>query len=448
MLQYGDSVVLGVSGGADSLCLLIMLHKIAQEYNLTLTVVHINHHIRGQEAEEDQKFVEDFCQGQNIRCRTFHIEVKKLAEERKCSEEEAGRMARYEVFERVLEEEHADKIAVAHNRNDDSETILFHLVRGTGIKGLTGIMPVRDKIIRPILCLTRKEIEQYLLENRYSFRTDSTNMENVYTRNKLRNQVLPYLEENINSNTVVNIAQAGNDLAEIEEYLSFCTEEAAAGCVKKSKKGYLLQNSAKELHIVIQKRIIRSMIQLLSGKLKDVTRLHVNKVLELFEKNTGRSVDLPYGIRAERTYDGICLYLLAAEEEKIGNDMVETVIYKKGVIVPNPYVDVVMETQEVSGKNVPEMCYTKWIDCDKIKDTLVVRKRQTGDYITINDKGRTQKLKDYFINEKIPKDIRDEILLVADGNHIVWVAGYRLGSAYKITESTTKVMRLTYKWNH
>lgn len=448
MIQYGDSVVLGVSGGADSLCLLIMLSNIAKDYKLALTVVHVNHHIRGQEADEDQKFVEDFCKKLNVRCITFHIEAEKLAKEMKCSEEEAGRIARYELFDRVLMEENADKIAVAHNLNDDSETILFNLFRGTGIKGLSGITPVRDKIIRPILCLERKEIEQYLKENNYSYRTDSTNLSDDYTRNKLRNKVLPYVKEHINSNAVINCVKAGNDLAEIEDYLAMQTEEEFGKYVVKIEKGYFIKASAQKLHPVIKKRIIRSIIELLSGKLKDVTRLHVDFVLDMFEKNVGSMADLPYGIKAERQYEGIILYTYEVENEIIRNDFQEMVIYKEGVVFQNEYIDTFIEDKGNFGENVPEMCYTKWIDCDKIKGALVVRKRQTGDYITIDDNGRTKKLKDYFINQKIPKDIRDDILLVADGQHIVWIVGYRLGSYYKITDSTVKVLKLTYRKNN
>lgn len=445
MLQRGDSVVLGVSGGADSLCLLLLLKEFAEEFNLTLTAVHVNHHIRGKEAHQDQKYVEEFCKNLNVECRVFHIEAEKLAEEMKCSEEEAGRIARYRIFEETLGKVNGNKIAVAHNLNDCSETILFQLFRGSGIKGLTGIQAVRGKIIRPLLCLTRREIEEILKTKNINFCIDSTNLSENYTRNKIRNRVIPYIEQNINSKASMNIVRAGNDLLEIEDYLEKETDKAYVKYVEQTEKGFVIKKSEAYLHPVITKRLIRCVIGRLSGKLKDITRVHVEMVQELFDKRTGSSGKLPYGIVAERTYEGVCLYVHTEGGSRPENVIRETVIYRNGILFENEYVDIKLEKNRKIDENVPEIMYTKWIDCDKIEDTLVVRTRQTGDYITIDDNGNTKKLKDYFINEKIPKDKRDDIFLVADGHHIVWVIGYRMGSSYKISNDTSKVLVISYK---
>lgn len=445
MLQCGDSVVLGVSGGADSLCLLVLLNEFAKDMNLTLTVVHVNHHIRGKEADEDQKYVEDFCRKLKVDCRVFHIDAVKLAEEMKCSEEEAGRIARYRIFEETLNEIKGDKIAVAHNLNDCSETILFQLFRGSGIKGLTGIQAVRNNIVRPILCLTRDEIEEILQAREISFCTDSTNLSEDYTRNKIRNRVIPYIEENINSNASLNVVKAGSELTEIEDYLEKETGKLFEIYVEEQNKSFLIKKDVYNLHPVIKKRIVRRVISRLSGKLKDVTRIHVEIALELFDKGTGCKVNLPYGIVAERKYDGVSLCVETKSSDEQKNAVKETVIYRNGVIFENEYVAVKKEKCANFGENVPEIMYTKWIDCDKIKDSLVLRTRQTGDYITIDDNGKTKKLKDYFINEKIPKDKRDEILLVADGHHIVWIIGYRMSSSYKLSKDTSEVLRISYK---
>ena len=445
MLQCGDSVVLGVSGGADSLCLLVLLNEFAKDMNLTLTAVHVNHHIRGKEADEDQKYVEDFCRKLRVDCRVFHIDAEKLAEEMKCSEEEAGRIARYRIFEETLNEVKGDKIAVAHNLNDCSETILFQLFRGSGIKGLTGIQAVRNNIVRPILCLTRDEIEEILQAREISFCTDSTNLSEDYTRNKIRNRVIPYIEENINSNASLNVVKAGSELTEIEDYLEKETGKQFEIYVEEQNKSFLIKNDVYNLHPAIKKRIVRRVISQLSGKLKDVTRIHVEIVMELFDKGTGCKVNLPYGIVAERKYDGVSLCVETKSSDEQKNAVKETVIYRNGVIFENKYVAVKKEKCANFDENVPEIMYTKWIDCDKIKDSLVLRTRQTGDYITIDDNGKTKKLKDYFINEKIPKDKRDEILLVADEHHIVWIIGYRMGSSYKLSKDTSEVLRISYK---
>ena len=329
-----------------------------------------------------------------------HINMVQLAQEMKCSEEEAGRIARYEIFEKILVKENGNKIAIAHNLNDNCETILFNLCRGTGIKGLSGIRASRDSIIRPIMCLTRGEIEEYLDRNNIAFRTDSTNLEDDYTRNRLRHHVISYIEENINSNAAVNIVKAGNDLSEIEEYLEMETEKQISGYVIIDEEACLIKDEVIQCHTVIQKRIIRSMINLLSGRLKDITRSHVESVLELFEKNTGRKVELPYQIVAKRDYKGVSLAVSSKEDKDSENDFSDAVIYKEGKVYFNKYITAIMETDKSFDQNVPELVYTKWIDCDMIKDGLVVRKRQPGDYLSIDNQGNTKKLKDYFINEK------------------------------------------------
>lgn len=446
MLESGDSVVLGVSGGADSLCMLCMLHELSPEFDLTLTVIHVNHNIRGQEAMDDQRFVEEFCKKIGVKCITVDIWAKKLAKEWKCSEEEAGRIARYDIFNRTLNEINADKIAIAHNLNDNSETVLFNLFRGSGIKGLAGIAPVRENIIRPVLCLTRDEIEEYLKEKNIEYRTDSTNLATDYTRNKMRNIIIPYIESSINTNVSGNITRASGELRQIEDYLKIQSAKAYEASVQKINNGYLINNSAENLHIVLKKRIIRSIINELSGKLKDVTLAHVEIVLRLFEMQTGSKADLPYGIKATRQYEGVYLYIPKIEDES-KHLFKEQIIYKKGMIFENDIVKLDLDNKEISQKNVQQLRCTKWIDCDMIKDTLVLRTRQTGDFITIDDNGRTKKLKDYFINEKIPQQERDKILLIADGHSIVWVLGHRIGSSYKITDKTTNVMKITWKEN-
>lgn len=444
MLQQGDSVILGVSGGADSLCMLVILYELSKIIDMKLTVVHVNHHIRGKEADADQDFVEKFCETIGVKCVVYHINMAKLASDMKCSEEEAGRIARYKIFEKVLIEEKGNKIAIAHNLNDNCETILFNLFRGTGIKGLSGIRELRENIIRPMMCLTRAEIEAYLNTHDIAFRTDSTNLQDDYTRNRIRHHVVPYIEENINKNVAINIVRAGQDLSDIENYLDMETEKQFCKYVIINGECYLIKDEVLSCHSVIQKRIIRSIINRLSGKLKDITRSHVESVLELFEKSTGKKISLPYQIVAKRDYNGVIITVSSKKDKDSEHYLSEEVIYKEGKVYLNEYVTVRLENSKSFKQNVPELVYTKWIDCDKIKNGLVVRKRQSGDYLSIDNHGNTKKLKDYFINEKIPNDQRDDILLVADGSHIVWVIGYRMSSNYKITESTKNVMLLSY----
>ena len=194
MLTQGDGVVAGVSGGADSVCLLFVLRKIQESLGGKLYVAHVNHGLRGEEALADQEFVRRLCEEWQLPFYLKSVKLREIARERKLSEEEAGRLVRYDFFRKVAEETGAAKIAVGHNANDHAETLLFHLIRGSSLKGLAGISPVQGAVIRPLLCVKREEIEQYVKEKGLHFCMDKTNLEDTYTRNRIRHKLLPLME--------------------------------------------------------------------------------------------------------------------------------------------------------------------------------------------------------------------------------------------------------------
>ncbi|MFQ9516695.1 MAG: tRNA lysidine(34) synthetase TilS [Eubacterium sp.] len=437
ILEYGDSVILGVSGGADSICMLYVLHKLKDTLGLTLHVVHVNHHIRGQEAQRDADYVKDTCEKLGVEFVQIDVDIPKMAKKNGMSEEEAGRQARYQAFNDMASRVGAGKIAVAHNLNDNSETVLFHLFRGTGIKGLTGISFKRERIVRPLLCCTRQEIENYLLSENIDFCTDSTNTDMEYSRNKIRLELLPYIKENINHKAEYNIVNAAENLGEISDFLD---KEA-----KKAYDEYVEDNTFLEkgfgLHPALQNQMVRMIIENQAGRLKDVTRTHILSVIALKDMTVSKSISLPYNLIAIRTYKGIWV---KKKNEKKNTPAKEEILIQDGKILKNENIEISLEAKEFNIQNIEELVYTKWLDYDKIQG-LVLRNRQKGDYIVIDDKGKRKKLKDYFINEKIPRDERDQILLLADGSHVVWIVGYRISSYYKVTESTSQIIKLIYK---
>ena len=351
ILQYGDSVILGVSGGADSICMLYLLKDISSEMNLTLYVVHINHHIRGKQAQNDADYVKDVCRKLNVDFKQIDADVPLMVKQTGMTEEEAGRQARYKAFfERAIEviikekkqaknqtkkpEENRKlslkenqensakedgikkndpkerknsynniKIAVAHNLNDNSETVLFNLFRGTGIKGLTGIPVRRDMIVRPLLCCTRQEIEHYLKSKNISYCSDATNKETEYSRNKIRLELLPYIKNNINKKAEYNIVNAAENLNEIWDYLN----RQAAEEYNRYVKDEVLDEKAFNLHPAVLNQVVRKMIENGAGKLKDITRKHVLLVVGLKDMNVSKTVDLPYNLVATRLYHGISI---------------------------------------------------------------------------------------------------------------------------------------------
>lgn len=436
ILEHNDSVLLGVSGGADSICMLYILDELKSEMSLKLSVVHVNHMIRGEDAQRDADYVKKICNLLGVPFNQVNIDVLTLAKKNGISEEEAGRQARYETFIKMAEEYNINKIAVAHNLNDNSETVLFNLFRGTGIKGLTGIPVKRDKIIRPLLCCTRTEIEEYLKEKNIIYCTDATNIETEYTRNKIRLEVLPYIKENINKKAEYNIVNAAENLEEILDFIEQQTEKA----YKMYVDGAFLSESGFTLHTAVLNMVVRKMIEHQAGKLKDITKTHVKSVVKLKDMEVSKKVNLPYNLIAERTYKGIVIK--KNEEEKV--EQISETLFINGKICNNSKVEVFLETKEVDAENIPELVYTKWLDYDKI-NKLSLRNRQKGDYIVIDDLGSRKKLKDYFIDEKVPREERDKILLVADGSHIVWIIGYRISAYYKVTNSTSNIIKITYK---
>lgn len=439
ILQDGDSVLLGVSGGADSVCMLHVLYSLREKYHLKLYVVHVNHGIRGSEAKRDADFVEQMAENLQIPFRVVTANIPEMAKEQKLSEEEAGRIFRYNTFEQVANEIGAGKIAVAHNLNDNSETVLFNLFRGSRLKGLTGISPMRGKIIRPLLCCSRNEIEQYLQENNLSYCTDSTNKETDYSRNRIRLKLIPYIKENINQKAEYNIVNAAENLSQVYKYIYGEAQKAYKIHVKEN----VLLNSAESLNIVILQEVVRMWILENTGKLKDITANHVNIVIELLCNQVSKRSELPYGLKLIKTYEGVKV-LPKSNEEKDGS---QQTIIEDGKIFNTEKITVTVENESFDKSNIPDLLYTKWLDYDKIKG-LTLRKRLPGDYIEISgsESGRSvkKKLKKYFIDNKIPQEERNNIWLLADGNHVVWIVGYRISEMCKVTDSTKRIIKITY----
>ncbi len=444
MLGPNDRVVTGISGGADSVCLLFVLLKWRERYGLEPAVVHVNHGIRA-EAGADACFVEELCRRQGVPFYLREADVGRLSEEWKCSAEEAGRIVRYQAFLDVANEFGARRIAVAHNLNDRGETMLFHLFRGTGLRGLIGIPPVRDRIIRPLLCVERHEIEHYLEEIGQDYCRDATNEEDLYTRNRIRHHILPCAEQEV-AGCLQHMGRTAELVAETEEYLGLRTEEALAACTESGgEASYIIHCEAfADFHPALQKRMLYELTKKLAPGARDISRIHVEALTDLCLREGSRTVCLPFGIKGRREYGRVFL----SREEREEN------LSCKDAIDDSPEA-VRMEFQVLSAKDLPrnhensvifpENEYTKWFDYDKIKQSPVLRTRAEGDYLTIRDgEGalRHKKLKDYMVTEKVPRNLRERILLLAEDSHVLWLVGYRISEYYKVSENTKRVLQV------
>lgn len=449
MIERGDNIVVGVSGGADSMCLLDMLLYMATQYDLNIYVVHINHGIRGESAHRDAKFVKDYCKGRGVSCHIKEYDVPHLATQWGMSHEEAGRKVRYEAFGEMLQSIGGKgKVAVAHNADDSAETMLLNLIRGSGIKGMTGIQPVRDNIIRPILCLSRSEIEAYNQAEGINYVTDETNLEDEYTRNKIRMNILPKMCQ-INPRAIEHMNAAAMSLTEIEDYMSTQVELAFNRIVEYDGKDSRLSIKVDDfiqLHNAMKGQLIKECLCKVAGKAKDITKQHMDSVEALFYMSVGKSVNLPYHMVARKGYDNV----VVEKSNLIDNNessCASTTISCEGIYdieVGEKTLKLTVAKDEYRQEIFTENKCTKWIDCDIMECDLQVRNRRSGDYITVDDKGSKKKLKDYFIDSKIPKEDRDHILLVANGSEIVWIVGYRLSAAYKVDENTKHILKLQF----
>ncbi len=451
MIEMNDKVILGVSGGGDSMCLFDIMTALRDKYSLELYVVHINHGIRGLEADEDEVFVKEECMKRNVEFFSFKYDVEAYANEHKISLEEAGRELRYISFRNIKEKVEADKIAVAHTSNDSAETILFNIIRGTGLAGIKGIKPVNGDIIRPILCMTCEDVNTYIASRNLGYRTDITNFEEEYTRNKIRLNVLPYMEKNINPKVIEHIINLGELVRYSEDFMERYADNIYSRVVIKKAfaetEEYLIDvNLLKVEDSIIQQKVIRKVIFALIGQLKDITRQHIDCILLLADNQVGKKIELPYGIVCEKNYDCLSLYIGKSHYQSI-EDMAD-LLYEEVEFGKEYYVDsirkhIIFEIIDYDkSMEIPKNDYTKWFDYDRIDGNIVLRNRKIGDTIKTSEVGGTKKLKDLMIDLKIYRGMRDGIPVVAFGSKVLWLVGYRSSEGYKVSESTNKVLQI------
>lgn len=462
MLTCGDRVIAGVSGGADSVCLFLMLLELREKIGFDLIAVHVHHGLRGEAADQDQQFVEALCEQHRIPLEIFRVNLESIAKKRKQSLEEAGRMVRREAFDSVCKKYGGNKIALAHHQNDNAETLLWNLSRGTGLDGLGGIRPVNGKFIRPLLCMNRKEIEEYLAKRKQSYCIDETNAGTDYTRNKLRHLVLPILEEQVNSAAVRHMNETMEQIWELQEYMQEQVEAAYQECVQEHfEKACWIQIQQKSFETfpeLIKKMVIRKGMEQVGGKKRNLSHKHVDVMMELMNKQVGRTLDLPYEMHAKRNYEGIRLekqrtYSFGEEKkaEIMQECMAELNIPGETILADRNLklrCKILEKPKNLSIKDIPQKIYTKWFDYGIIKSSLYIRTRQAGDTIVIDEKGHQKKLKNWFVDEKIPKEVRDSQLLLAENNEILWVLGHRMSQAYQVKQSTKWILQIeveTYK---
>jgi tRNA(Ile)-lysidine synthase len=429
-----------------------MLNDLKAIYNIELYAAHVNHCLRGTEADEDEAYAERFCTELGITFYSKRVDINEMAKKLNLSSETAGREARYSFFNELKERLGASKIALAHNLNDQAETVLMRIMRGSGIDGLQGIRPVRDGIyIRPILALKRDEIESYCEVNNLKPRTDKTNFENIYNRNKVRLELIPYIEKNFNKdiictlNRLANIVTIDNEYIEeaaVEKYRVYCSLEN--NMVTVSRK--LIEEQE-----AIVARVIRKALYRVSGSLKNIEMVHIVEIMELFTIGTGKKVILPAGIKAENVYGDIRIYKTNKTILGKGFNGSSIVLEKDNIsreIEFSRYIEemyVTVSIRQVKKEEIikfGEDAFKKYFDYDKIKSSISIRYRREGDRFSPYGMKGSKKIKDLFMDLKIPKDERDRIPLVCFDEEIAWVVGYNVSNNYVVTKGTKSILEI------
>lgn len=449
LLDNGDRVLVGLSGGADSVCLFLILLAMREEFSMSLAAIHVNHNLRGAEADADEQFCAELCQKYGVEFHRVSVPVAELAGEHGWTLEEAGRNARYAAFAEWRERLQCNKIAVAHHKNDQAETVLFQLFRGSRLKGLAGMEARREDIIRPLLCVTREEIEAFLREENQSFCIDRTNLEEDYTRNGLRNKVIPEVKR-FQVKAVEHVAETAEYLGRVERYLEQQTRELYVwaaegedGQVRLSVEALLRSDS------LLAERVMYRAICAVSGQKKDITALAVEQCMELLHKQTGKRIQLLKGLTAVREYDIIRIF---KDQQEEGEKEIPIEAFPFEAELVRERGRLRLELVEIPGNpaeaiekmgGIPKSSYTKWYDYDTINSGVSLRTARAEDVISLYVDGRGKSAFDVMADAKIPGGERGRIQVLAAGNRVLWIPFVRSSEAFRVTEQTKRILIAT-----
>lgn len=446
MFQEGDKVIVAVSGGPDSICLLNILNDMKNKFSITLYAAHVNHCLRGEEADKDEEYVKCFCEKLGIEFFSKRIDINKLSEERGLSSESAGREARYEFFKELLDKLEANKIALAHNANDQAETVLMRIIRGSGMEGIVGIKPVRGNIfVRPLINIRRGSIERYCEENKLEPRLDKTNLENIYARNKIRLELIPYIMDNFNSDVISAINRLANTISRDNEYLEeIAFEKYKSYCDIKANKVIINKEAFMEKEAILT-RVIRFALNAIKGNLYNVEKIHIYDIINIQKSGTGKKINLPNGIIGFNNYENIELFFNSKEKSKIEN---KHYILKLNENIHLKEYDVDVSTRLIQKDEIIDFKdnpNVKYFDYDKLDGNIIARTRKIGDKFTPFGMNGSKKLKDLFIDLKIPQEKRDKIPLICFGESIAWIVDFRISESFKVSKDTKNILEIKIK---
>jgi len=453
LVSAGDNLLLAVSGGADSVCMLYTLNEIKEELGISLYVAHLDHGLRGKESAGDARYVAELSQKLGIPAKVEKRDVKAYQKEKGVSLEEAAREVRYAFLKEIADSFGCSKVAVGHTRDDHVETILMHIIRGSGTRGLKGLESLTDwrlpngeslTVIRPLLSLGREDTQVYCQLKGVEPRMDSTNLSPSLFRNRIRLELLPVLRR-YNQQIERAVLRLSKIISGDIDFV-----DKGAACLKgevvyKHKGIYMFRKeSLKELHPALKRGIVRLVLEEIYGSLKDVEARHVEEIMAALDLPAGRSINLPDGVIFSVGYDD---YMLGRELSTLVPFPVlegESEIKLPGITeLPGWQIETAI-TGTGALKEEPKDL-TAYFDYEKTGKRLTVRQTKPGDRFYPLGLGGEKKLRRFMIDEKIPRSWRDNIPIVCSGKSIIWLVGYRIDERVKVTKDTKSILKIEFR---
>lgn len=441
LLNRGDKVIVALSGGSDSVALLVALVQIAPQMDLRLIVAHINHLLRKEESDEDEKFCRDLSR--NFGLVFVSEKMNKTPSHKGLSPEDFYRRQRYLFLNKVAKDNQAEKIALGHHLQDQAETVLLNLLRGSGLEGLKGILPMRDgKFIRPLIEISRKQIINFLKKSGIAYRQDSSNENNKYLRNKIRRDLIPYLKKEFNPRIEENLAQMAQILRQEDEFVRQHVFQAMQSPYIQRQPNRISLNIQyiSELQQAVRFRLFKALLESLNPTKNGFSYIHIKSLEKLtHDQKSGKRISLPLSIVASCEYDNLILERKNIQPEKIEYEYEVSVPGSVWVSEKNISVRLQIVTRDYIDFKSEEKVY---MDLDKIRQPLILRNRRDGDWFEpLGMRGR-KKIKALFIDRKITRDERDKVMLIADGLSVVWIENMHLSDRVKITAKTKNVLEV------
>ncbi len=437
MLTRGDHVLIGLSGGPDSVCLLHILTDLIPSLDLTIEALYVDHGLRPEETAEEIAFCRSLCKDLDVNFTVKSIQLKDSPLVGKLGKQGAARELRYEAFESAAFESGAEKIALAHHKTDQAETLLINLLRGSGMTGLAGIPPCRGKIIRPLIDIKKEEVLDYLSENKTQYKTDSSNLADDYLRNKVRSRIIPELAE-LNPDIVETLSRTSEILRQENDHIEAEATKTMLRLFSRrtDTRIELFLTPMETMPVYLLRRILRRAADAAKA-LRSLSFQNIEDIIGIIKNGkSGNRIYLPHDLRAIRDYSVLIITSeTPARLKTYSLDIGDEVVIEEAQIV----MKATKEENPVNSDGRSSAVF----DLDKISLPLTIRPREDGDFFLPSGFGKKKKLQDLFVDEKVPRDERDTVPLICSGKDIVWVVGFRTDDRFIPRDGTKNFLVIT-----